>query len=68
MDAFHSAISGAIPIGDDDSGNLLPKELIDRGCAEDCDRRKVASSNLPRECLLQIVIDKDLHRSPRNLK
>ena len=50
----------------DNEVNLIPKEMTDGGeHVNDCNRRKVPSSNMFRDRLLKIIIDKDSHRPSR---
>ena len=66
IDAFCSAFSGSMAMVNDNEGNMIPKETVHgRDHANDCNHRKVPSSNMPRDQLLKIIIDKDLCRPSR---
>ena len=52
----------------DADGNQLPKEIVNGGeHSDDFLQKRIPIDNIPRERLLQLVIEKDLKRhSPRN--
>ena len=68
IDAFYTSVNGSVSMETDADGNQLPKEIVNGGeHSDDFLQKRIPIDNIPRERLLQLVIEKDLKRhSPRN--
>ena len=59
---FFSSVNGSMPMEEDYNGNYVPNEILSGGNhSNDFVRRKVPINQMPRECMLQIIREKDFN-------